>query len=661
MNAQVLQIGVERVHPGRWQPRDRAQLTDESLAELAADIKQRGILNPLLGAPMEGDGPIRVELVAGERRWLAARLAGLTSVPVRVVQGDDAALQEMAIVDNLQREDLTPLEEARALKALVDLHGYSQRQLAGHLNKSQAWVQQRLALLEAAPAVQEMVNTRVFSLAHARALSGLPDAVQEVAAGYLTQEADRGMNLTSRQIENAGRKIRQFLDVERLAGVEQQAIDPETRNYLIALRYELETADGERIAQAVERLMEAKPGSEEARQLGKDTLNGIDACSLVSLMRNPKTWTGCFYRPLAGIWTDEVARATGRTCAECVFAPYARPDPVYSSWRSPCLRWVDPEKVRVSCPHCLLATDLVAIPFDHWRFHVELDLALLESNGGKYLTSVETYVDFCQRVGALEEADAARNKAGQDVEKADHLTEFRRRCEEASEEEDCPLDRDHFQAHWCERCAFGGEHPCEFIANQIGSKWDNRPELGVWIQVEQALDVEEKPYLATARVVPRCEMFQYVELPLLQSIGWLAFPKDGGGRRLTAIRWLEAMCASSAAQLGSGGIWSTLRWLPYKRHRGRHYQRDALLAYVLRKWDELGDGRVGALLNAAASESSAMGQQTNSRSPGYDVYNPALDNEERWIAISWQSYRDGRKPFNWPDGIEWPFVEEGRA
>jgi len=97
------------------------------------------------------------------------------------------------------------------------------------------------------------------------------------------------------------------------------------------------------------------------------------------------------------------------------------------------------------------------------------------------------------------------------------------------------------------------------------------------------------------------------------------------------------------------------------RQRGQHYQRDALLAYVLRKWDELGDGRVGTLLNAAASERAAMDRKTNSRSPGYDVYNPALDNEERWIAISWQSYRDGRKPFSWPDGIEWPFVEEGRA
>lgn len=243
---QTILIGLERIHPGRWQPRDRAQLTDESLAELAADIGQRGLLNPLLGAPTNGSGPIEVELVAGERRWRAAKLAGLAAVPVRLVEGDEAALQEMALVDNLQREDLTALEEAEALKRLQNLHGYSQRQLASHLNKSQPWVQQRLALLEAAPKVREMVNTRVFSLAHARALSGLPEAVQEAAATHLDQEASRGVSITSRQVDSIGSRIRQFLHPDRFAGVEQERMHPQRRNSLIALRHELQSQPEER-------------------------------------------------------------------------------------------------------------------------------------------------------------------------------------------------------------------------------------------------------------------------------------------------------------------------------------------------------------------------------------------------------------------------------
>lgn len=653
MRDEIFHIGVERVRPGQWQPRDREQITDESVAELAADIKRRGVLSPLLATPIEGvDGPMEVELIAGERRWRAARMAGELSVPVRLVFGTPDELHEMAIVDNLQREDLTLMEEARALQMLIDLHGYSQRELARRLSKSQGWVQQRLALPGLSSKVQEMVNTRVFSLAHARALSALPEAVQEVAAEHLDQVQASGVPLTSRQIQNLGRKVRKFLDPARFEGAEGRVMDPELRNGVIALRHLLRTLPEEQIGKAVGRLLEARPGSEEQGLLGRKELRRSDTDSLLSLLMNPGEWRGFAYYSKP-VWPDEVAIAMGRTCLGCVFVGHEGPKLPYSNWRSPCARWRELETAPVSCAMCTLESDAVVIP-NAWEFKEIEDAVIREDGDFPYVESVSEYVRLVEEAGRRQREHKVNKKADERNEHHEWLVAFRTRCEEA-----LGLDVEHFQAQWCGRCA-RGQGDCDLMAKPIGNSWERRPYLSAMVEIEECEDNDGKPYRMAGRVVPRCELFQFVSVPILHQIGWLMFSKEKRERRDTVIRWLRAMVRGVTRQgNGSLGVWSPLRWLPYKRARDKHYDREKLLSYVLANWNKWGDAQVGTLLNVAASECVAANRQ--GRRPVFALYNPETGVEEHWACVRWEA-STGEKPgwgSNWPDDIEWPFLKSG--
>jgi ParB family chromosome partitioning protein len=657
--AMIITLGVDRVHPGHWQPRDRAQITDESVAELAADIKQRGILNPLIGVPMDVDGPIQIELVAGERRWLAAKMAGV-NVPVRLVQGTEQELHEMAIVDNLQRENLTPLEEARALKALQDLHGYSQRQLASHLNKSQPWVQQRLALLEAAPKIQEMVNTRVFSLAHARALSGLPEVVQETAAEHLDEQADKGIPMTSRQVQNVGKKIKQFLDPARFEGVEEKLVEPNDRNARIAVRHLLQTLPEERLSKVVQRLLSEKPGSDEARLLSRNTYRPAEVESLARLLVDPESWSGIWSR--GEWWTDEIAGATGRTCENCIFVGHEAPAS-FPSWDPPCLRWKEPERDDISsCRKCILATDAVAIVmYPHWEFD-DPACKRLESSYAKYVDDVETCKRLVEKVAKHKAAQAQASEAARNTAQDERLRAFRETCEAADRDPDidetCPLDVDHFQAQWCARCAFGISGECEFIEAPITKGYGgNRPALYALVQVELEEDNDGNKARTATRVVPRCELFRFPFLPAITPTGWITFSPERRERQKSAMRWLRVLVQSSGDHYDyyQKGLWSALRWLPYDRPRDKHYDLGRMIKYILNEWDgDLGDGKVATLLTTASSERAALARSSYEQI--MRLYNPETCVDEEWLVIEWK-YIGGPygKPHWWPNKIEWPF------
>ncbi len=184
-------VAIEFLHPNPRNP--RRQFAAAELDELAASIKERGVIQPIAVRPAPG-ATGAFEIIAGERRWRAAQRAGLHDVPVVVLEVSDAEALELAIIENVQREDLNPLEEAAGYQALGDEFKYGQDDIAKVVGKSRSHVANMLRLLKLPPPVQAAIRTGELSAGHARALIGHPNAEA------LTREIiARGLNV--RQVE----------------------------------------------------------------------------------------------------------------------------------------------------------------------------------------------------------------------------------------------------------------------------------------------------------------------------------------------------------------------------------------------------------------------------------------------------------------------------
>jgi ParB family chromosome partitioning protein len=197
-------LAIEDVHPSSGQP--RKAFDDARLDELAASIRTQGIIQPLVVRVREGGG---YELIAGERRWRAAQRAGLHEVPAVVRDVAEKRAFEMALVENLQREDLNPIEEAQGFERLVEDFGYTQEALAARVGKDRSTVANALRLLRLPDDVRELVVVGKLSMGHARALLGLEaaDAIQRLARRVVARE------LSVRQVELLVRRERQGDDV----------------------------------------------------------------------------------------------------------------------------------------------------------------------------------------------------------------------------------------------------------------------------------------------------------------------------------------------------------------------------------------------------------------------------------------------------------------
>ena len=192
-------VSLEEIHPGRHQP--RRSFHEESLAELAQSIKAQGLMQPVLLRPRPQGG---YELVAGERRWRAAGLAGLLSVPALIKEVTDQQASVMALIENIQREDLKPLDEAGALQRLHDEFGLTHQEVADAVGKSRAAVTNALRLLSLEPAVRNLLNDGALEMGHARALVPLPAGAQAAAARTIVA---KGLN--ARQAEALARRLLQ--------------------------------------------------------------------------------------------------------------------------------------------------------------------------------------------------------------------------------------------------------------------------------------------------------------------------------------------------------------------------------------------------------------------------------------------------------------------
>ncbi len=169
-NKGVRVVPIERIEPNPQNP--RMAFNEEALDEMAASIREHGVLQPVLVRPLD-DG--RFQLIAGERRWRASKIAGQETIPAIVEDIDDDTALEIAIIENLQREDISPLDEAAMYDSMIREHGYSIRKLAEKVGKDKGYLENRLRLADAPPEVRELVSLRKDTLSHAYELMKVED------------------------------------------------------------------------------------------------------------------------------------------------------------------------------------------------------------------------------------------------------------------------------------------------------------------------------------------------------------------------------------------------------------------------------------------------------------------------------------------------------
>ncbi len=203
---ELAHLPVEQLTRGKYQP--RVDMRQEALEELAISIRNQGVIQPIVVRPLNNPAPgtARYEIIAGERRWRAAQIAGLKTIPAIIRKVADDAAIAMALIENIQREDLNPLEEARALERLIAEFGVTHAQAAEAVGRSRAAVSNLLRLLELAPEVAEMLEKRQLEMGHARTL--LP----------LTQRRQ--------QIESAQQVVRDGLSVRQTEALVRGLTDP---------------------------------------------------------------------------------------------------------------------------------------------------------------------------------------------------------------------------------------------------------------------------------------------------------------------------------------------------------------------------------------------------------------------------------------------------
>lgn len=199
----VREIPTEKIHPRIDQPRKKFE--EESLQELANSVREHGVLQPVLVRPVKNG----YEIIAGERRWRAARMAGLSHIPVVVHDIDEQKAAEISLIENIQRDDLTVVEEAKAYRRLAEQFGYTQEVIAEKIGKSRAYVANTLRILNLPEEVLQMLEKGELNAGHVRPLLALSNAEQQLAAA----KEIVANKMTVRQVENKVKTKRIKLDI----------------------------------------------------------------------------------------------------------------------------------------------------------------------------------------------------------------------------------------------------------------------------------------------------------------------------------------------------------------------------------------------------------------------------------------------------------------
>ena len=259
---ELLTLPIAKVEPREAQP--RKVFEEEALQALADSIAQYGLIQPIVARKLDSG---YYQIIAGERRWRASRMAGLTEVPVRVITADDRRTAELALVENLQREDLNPIEEAKGYKTLMEDYGLTQEETAKSVGRSRPAVANSLRLLSLSPRVMDLVEKKELSAGHARALLPLSneklqwDAAQEVLK----------KSLSVRRTEQLAARMSR-------APAPDKPVDPLAVNYAAEVAEELSKLLGRKV-----RLVEGARG-------GKIELDYYDADDRENLIDVLRTW-----------------------------------------------------------------------------------------------------------------------------------------------------------------------------------------------------------------------------------------------------------------------------------------------------------------------------------------------------------------------------------
>ena len=262
-----LSLPISQVQPGLNQPRKR--FDPETLSDLAESIRVHGIIQPLTVRRLASG---YYQIIAGERRWRAARLAGLQEVPVIVMEADDRKAAELAMIENLQREDLNPIEEAAGFQSLMETYHMTQEEAASRVGKSRSAVANALRLLSLTPPVAKLVEEGKLSAGHARALLPLSPALQENAAGAVISGG-----LSVRQTEALAKR----LSLEK----PEKAPAPKGIDYAAEAQKELSS----KLGRGVRIVTGRKKGRIELEYYGIDDLN--DLLEALAMLRAKQTKT----------------------------------------------------------------------------------------------------------------------------------------------------------------------------------------------------------------------------------------------------------------------------------------------------------------------------------------------------------------------------------
>jgi len=238
--SELLHLPISKVEPRMEQPRE--YFDEEALQDLADSILQYGLIQPITVRKLDSG---YYQIIAGERRWRASRLAGLTEVPVRVIEADDRRTAELALVENLQREDLNPIEEAKGYKTLIDVYGLTQEEAAKSVGRSRPAVANSMRLLNLSAPVMEMVEKGELSAGHARALIPIADAQQQLAAAKEVLEKAYSV----RRTEQLAAKLNRPVKAEKPEEKKEISVDysAEVSNKLsLALGRKVKLVDGKK-------------------------------------------------------------------------------------------------------------------------------------------------------------------------------------------------------------------------------------------------------------------------------------------------------------------------------------------------------------------------------------------------------------------------------
>ena len=347
MNTQSFEanIPLHLIVPSRWQAREPV-FNPDALWELATSIKVNGLINAIVVFSEDGPGPLVHELVAGERRTRAAlglawgkldpgispkeavyylaehglnavspaarNLLAAQQCQIRGRVEPSADLQRLhvlTVVENLDREDLNPIEEARGYQSLIDAYGWSQRELARQMGKSQGYIAQRLQLLGLSAETLQAVNTRVLNTTHARSITAVPTALQPAVTTWAVQAvSDKKSPASTRDVEKRSREVARFVEPERWEPKEGKIYPPAERNRLAWLRWAMENADLAHCGEALLKLTDYGWNNSNllARQPQSLIQRWDEMTHVLQALGATQKW-------------DEFAASTGRTCEHCIF------------------------------------------------------------------------------------------------------------------------------------------------------------------------------------------------------------------------------------------------------------------------------------------------------------------------------------------------------